>query len=154
VSPADAGGGRKVQAKLTLHLGVVVQPYRNGGLTTGDVAEILEAKYGVMEAFYKAHGQDIADALTDSLKGALESLMMGQRTDPFGTAMGDIKREFSHFILSKEGVEHVGIPGVPTAAALAGVSHRLRHPYAKSNPRRPSFRDTGLYESSFLAWAD
>ncbi len=46
------------------------------------------------------------------------------------------------------------IPGVPTQAALRGVNHRLMRPYAKSNPVRPSFKDTGLYEASFRAWVE
>jgi hypothetical protein len=38
-------------------------------------------------------------------------------------------------------------------AALHGVSHRFKHPYAR-RARRPSFIDTGLYQNSFAAWVD
>jgi hypothetical protein len=34
------------------------------------------------------------------------------------------------------------------------VNHRLARPYAKDNPQRPSFRDTGVYESSFTVWTE
>jgi hypothetical protein len=142
----------------TLHLGVVVQPYRTKSrkvkaVTTGDVAGYLEEKYGVIAIFYRTRGTDIVKALENSMGGALESLLMGQRIDPYAKAMSAIQNSFKQFISSKE-VERCGIAGVPTQAALLGVNHRLAHPYAKSNPRRPSFVDTGLYLSSFRAWMD
>lgn len=158
---------------LTLHLGVLVQPYRfagslkgfhgtkalrqrNGGnhsaLTTGDVAEFLEQKYNVMGSFYSAHERDIASAIEQSLDGALSSLLIGRvQVDPWAGATQKIETMFRDFIATKE-AERVGIPGTPTKAALRGVNHRLKHPYASRNPRRPSFRDTGLYMASFKSW--
>lgn len=152
-------------SRLTLHLGVVVQPYRatgrlaktlgikRGALTTGDVAGFLEAKYGLMATFYRVHQTDIARALEGSLGGALEALMMGKAINPWGRATQAIQQQFRDFISSQE-AERVGIPGTPTLAALTGVNHRLKHPYAKRNPRRPSFRDTGLLMNSFVSWVD
>lgn len=145
-----------------MHLGVLVQPYTYHGwsaygdkrvtpMTTGDVAQILEARYGVMGAFYKAHSKDIADKVANSMAGALESLLMGQVVDPWGSACQAIQQEFRQFISSKE-AEGVGIPGTPTKAALDGVNHRYKHPYKSSNPRRPSFRDTGMYMNSQRTW--
>ena len=46
------------------------------------------------------------------------------------------------------------ISGVPTLASLKGVSHVRSHPYAKANPQRPSFVDTGMYRDSFRAWVE
>jgi len=139
--------------RLTLHLGTLVQPYRQRGLTTGDIAEFLEHRYGIMNAFLRVHGDDVMDAVEESLLGALEALAMKQVVDPWGRGMQAIEREFRDFISSRE-AERVGIPGTPTKAALRGVSHRLLHPYARSNARRPSFRDTGPYMNSFRAWVD
>lgn len=140
--------------RRTLHLGVLVQAYRTqNARTTADVAEILEAKYGVMEAFWRVHGQEGADALAESVVGALESLLMGQSVDPFASGAQKIETAFRDFISSGE-AEHVGIPGTPTQAAQRGVNHRLKHPYRKRNPQRVSFRDSGLYLTSFRAWAD
>lgn len=145
--------------RLTLHFGVIVQPYRSPGkktasVSTGDVAQWLEDKYGIMEAFYRVHENDVVSSIEKSLGGALENLIMGAPAgDPFGSAMGEIETAFKFFIASKE-VETVGLPGVPTKAALMGVNHRLKHPYANKNPRRPSFRDTGLYMDSFKSWID
>lgn len=187
MSPADGGSTQSTSVpnapmtagssqKLTLHLGVLVQPYagdtftnhrnrsnkknkhwvantRGNAMTTADVAEILEAKYGVMAAFATVHEQDIAKAIEGSLEGALESLLMGRAVDPWGSGMQQIQEEFRDFISSKE-VENVGIPGTPTKAAIRGVNHRLKHPYRSGNPRRPSFRDTGMYMNSFRSWVD
>lgn len=158
MSPPDSYSRQGVAARLTLHLGTLVQPYRargrkSTGITTGDVAQILEDKYGLFSAFYRAHDRDVAKAIEDSLGGAMEALLMGQTVNPWGRGMQAIQKEFRDFISSKE-AERVGIPGTPTAAALQGVNHRLKHPYAKKNPRRPSFRDTGLLMASFRAWVD
>jgi hypothetical protein len=151
-APGRPGGGAQTSRERTkLHLGVLVQPYYRRSLTTGDVASILEAKYGIMAAFYRVHGPAVAQAIGDSLAGALEARAMGAAVDPWGRGTQKIETMFKTFISSQE-VERVGIPGVPTAAALRGVNHRLKHPYAKANARRPSFRDTGLYMGSFRAW--
>lgn len=166
--------------KLVLHLGVIDVPYANqaqpekvpqakkgkknkplkpklesGTQTTGDVAEILEKKYGIMDTFQFAHLPDIASELEDSLAGALLTLMMGGQPDPnpFAKAESAITTMFKKFLDNGE-VEHMGIEGVPTQAALDGVSHRLKHPYAKGNPRRESFIDTGGYHDHFTCWVE
>ncbi len=152
----------------TLHLGVIDIPYAQaprkyqrragagGTQTTGDVAGWLETRYGVMEAFFKDKEDLIAADLEGSLAGALESVMMGggnfNKLDATGAAMASIEDRFKKFLYLRE-VEQVGIPGVPTQAAQRGVNHRLKRPYAKRDAR-PSFIDTGLYESSFKAWID
>lgn len=150
--PLRPGGS----GKLTLSLGTLVQPYRAkgkkvSGLTTADVAQILEDKYGIYAAFYRVNEQFVSNEITASLSGALQSLLMGQVVDPWGPAMQAIQSRFQDFINSRQ-AESVGLKGVPTKAALMGVNHRLKHPYARSNPRRPSFRDTGLYVRSFRSW--
>lgn len=146
----------------TLHLGVIDLPYSNvvvrkkgktPNATTGDVADILEAKYHVMEHFSELHGDDIALFMADALAGSLETLAMGGPAgDPFATAAGQTESLFKTFLATKT-LERYGYPGVPTKAALKGVNHRFKHPYAKRDPR-PSFIDTGLYQSSFKAWVD
>lgn len=157
-----------------LHLGVIEVPYGNveppapppkkpgkrprvapgagQGKTTGDVAEILEAKYHVMEIFAQINGQKMADSLVNSLQGTVESLMMGAplTQDPFGTATSEIDEMFKKFIDQKV-MDSLGYPGVPTKAALAGRSHRFK---TKHGPERPSFYDTGLYVDNFKSWLD
>lgn len=155
----------------TLHLGVIDQPYadpapagagkrdkkgkRTGSATTGDVADILEAEYHIMEIFAEENWDAIQELLADSYAGTLETIMMGGGNggDPYASATSKIEKLFKAWI-SEGKMEKLGYPGVPTQAALDGVNHRLKHPYRKSNPRRPSFRDTGLYQASFKSWTD
>lgn len=165
----------------TLHLGVIDIPYSDkqaatvvqhweamkrgkpltksaarASVTTGDVAQFLEDRYHVMEVFYEEHQAYILAMVEMSVKAAIERLRktnQPETIDPFGAAISEIENRFKRF-LSLGYVENVGIPGVPTKAALKGVSHRRKHPYAKSNPRRPSFIDTGIYENSFKAWVE
>lgn len=148
---------RQRPTKLTLHLGVLIQPYAYGGkkapVTTGDVAGWLENRYHIMGVFAKVNEKLIADYVVNSMQGSLETLLMaGRIVDPWGAATQAIQTRFRYFISSRQ-VEGLGIPGVPTFAALQGHSHRFKHPYRK-RARRPSFRDTGLYMDSFRAWVD
>jgi hypothetical protein len=139
----------------TLHLGVNDMPYATGGKTTGDVAEILEARYGVMAAFVVMREGAIGSAVEESLMGAIENMMMGGpvlgRGQALAGALSEIEALFKAALSAKafDGV----IGGVPTGASLKGVSHRFKKPYAKRGSR-PSFIDTGLYQSSFRAWTD
>lgn len=142
----------------TLHLGVLDQPYDDGA-TTFSVAEILEAKYHVMEIFYELRKEDVAKALEKSIQGALDMLgsdAPAESINPFATASADIEASFKQFLDSQE-IERIGYPGVPTQAALDGVSHRFKRPRGNKTSKRaprPSFIDTGLYEDSMKAWID
>ena len=126
-----------------------------GGETAGDVAEILEAKYHIMELFAETHWDHIGDALAQSVSDAIDDLFAGAPAAlrPTGAAESEIETAFKMFLSNRE-VESIGIPKVPTLAALKGINHRLLHPYAKSNPRRPSFIDTGIYQAAMKAWID
>ena len=122
----------------------------SGVVTTGDVATILEAHYGVMAYFWEKHQQEIADLLANSLKGALETLMMGgpPAANPYAGAESDIEKMFRHFLDARE---MDGQPGVPTKAAQDGVNPRKK---LKKGPPRPSFIASGLYQSHFKAWME
>jgi hypothetical protein len=130
--------------------------------TTFDVAERLEAKYHVMELFFEEVGVDlIAKALEHSVNGAIQNVLMGapvadeplspSKQGPVSEAMSEVEAAFKHF-LSLQFLDGVA-RGVPTQAALMGVNHRMKHPYA-NRPPRPSFIDTGLYQANFKAWID
>lgn len=125
-----------------------------GQNTTGDVAEILEAKYRLMETFYEVHEEQIVGQIEESVKGALETLLAGGpvEANPFAEATDQIEHTFKDF-LDQKGFDGI-IAGVATEAAKKGVNHRLKHPYAKDNPPRPSFIDTGQYQASFKAWVE
>lgn len=166
-----------VPGSLVLHFGVIDIPYvqpptqkkvakakrgknnkpvkqstQSGTQTTGDVAGWLEKKYGVMQAFVDMQLPAIAAELENSMAGALESMMMGAPPSgkPFASAESNIAQMFKTFLAEGE-IEHSGISGVPTAAALRGVNHRLK--VNRGSPR-PSFIDTGLYQQSFIAWIE
>ena len=152
---------------LTLHLGVVDVAYSDasssssGAKTTGDVAEILEANYHVMQTFFELNKEKVARALADSMAASIQRLInTGERIDERAslTAGADAKIEtaFRAFIFSNEMSRlHFALTGQAlVAAAAAGVNHRLKHPCAKKNKPRPAFVDTGLYVSSFRAWVE
>jgi hypothetical protein len=145
-----------VGVELKLHLGVLDVPYTDASKSTGDVAEILEAKYHVIELFYEELGADhVQEALEHSADIAIKDLFSGApaaSVDLTFEATEELRTAFAIFVDQKE-LDGV-VPGVPTAASLKGVNHRLKHPYAAANPERPSFKDTGLYQSSFRAWVE
>jgi len=125
----------------------------NNTITTGDVAEILEAKYHVMENFFELHKADIAHDLEEAIGGRLENILAGapisNSASAFAEAESAIETRFRNMLATKE-LDQLGYPGIPTRASLEGVSHRFKHPYAKRAPR-PSFVDTGLFSSAFAA---
>lgn len=122
--------------------------------TTGEVAEILEAKYHIMETFFELHETEIVGMLERSLEGALQNIAAGAPGTIGVNAEGEsaIEATFKNW-LSQRGMDQTATPGVPTLAALHGVSHRFAHPYAR-RASRPSFIDTGLYQANFKAWVD
>lgn len=153
---------------ITFNLGVTNKPYpyttrlrhvmgRQRRLrapkTTVEVMEILEAKYGVIDAFYTSKKPQIDRICLRYLKADLDHQMRGgdPSKNPLVGAMAEIEELFVKF-LDKRQVEKLGISGVPTQAALEGVQHkRGRKTFGN---RRPSFVDTGLYKDSFRAWVD
>lgn len=124
-------------------------------ITTGEVAEYIENEYHVMETFYEVHHEKILDLIVEALLGDLDNVLNGRAPNPdlYAPAGAEIETMFKRFLSTRE-AEGAGIAGVPTQAALDGISHRLAHPYAGANPRRPSFIDTGLYQSSVKVWVD
>lgn len=138
---------------ITLSLGVRDIPYTNGKTTTGDVAEILEAKYHIFEHFWQLHQGEIISELTEAITGAFESSMMGAPppNDPHAAATNEIEKLFNTFLDSRE-LDTLGIPGIPTAASLGGKSSRFKQKQKKGRRSRPSFIDTGLLEASMTAW--
>lgn len=151
---------------MILHLGVVDIPYGHspkkkkgkGGKaqasSTGDVAEILEKKYSIMQFFFDAHKEEIIGAMSEAVGGSFESVVMGAPApkDVHAAAMSEIQTSFQKFLDQRE--MDYKVAGVPTAAAQKGVSHRRAHPYAKANPARASFVDTGAYSASMRAWVE
>lgn len=143
----------------TLVLGVLVVNYSDangatGGTTdTGTVAELLENKYHVMQSFFDLHKGEIADDLANGMAASLQDLINGRTAtgSPFYGAEQKIDARFRAFIYGNEMQKlSLALTGKPiSAAAIRGVSHRRKSPYAQRNPSRPAFVDTSLYVSSF-----
>ena len=130
--------GRSVEAK---------EPEDTGPTTTAQVAQILEDKYGVMQAFYDLTKDNILGECIHSLEGALEDLYAGAPVhDPYAEATQNIDAGFRQFLMQAE-IESMGIEGVPTQASIDRQSLRFKSGTA-SGPR-PSFINTALYELSF-----
>jgi hypothetical protein len=154
---------------VELHFGVTEMPYshsdnlgkvkkgrtkgQNRLSTTGEVAEKLEDKYGIFALFWEKNADKIVDLLGEGLAGSFESLMMGAPPSPnvFLSGNAEVEKLFKEWLSSGE-IEKLGVPGVPTKAALARRSSRFKSKVGPS--QRPSFIDTGLYESSARAWTD
>ena len=136
-------------------MGVWDVQYSTGGKSTGDVAEILEDKYGVFQHFWEVHGPAVLESIAEVQSAALETMMasedpaVGQEELRIGYlgVEEEVKVLFDKFITMKEmdGMAE----GVPTQASLDGVSHRFKK--KKGAPGRPSFLDTGLLLSSMMA---
>jgi hypothetical protein len=152
-----------------LHLGVLEMPYadanpegkrgkknrkkRSGSVTTADVARFLEADYGIMEFFFEKYGDFIADTMADSYEQAIEAMSMGAppTIDPLGAAAQKIQSRFREMLMNREMDGQVA--GVPTEASKQGHSRRFKRASKKRNSR-PSFIDTGLFETSFRVWKE
>lgn len=141
---------------MKLHLGVIDQTYRNG-TPISKVAQILEAKYGIMATFYARQEQTIANHLATSLSDAVEARMTGAPiVNPYAEGTDEIQEAFRDF-LDRNGT------GIITKASTQGVSGRFmdkdnkkgeRGPMNAEGQVRPSFIDTGLYQNSFRAWVE
>lgn len=162
---------------MKVNLGVVDQKYggvkqtasgkRISGskLTTGDVAKILESKYGILGAFVDKHAKDIQSSLETSFVRAFEEMAKGLPSrSVYGSAEQDIQVLMKRWLSTRE-VERVGLKGVPTKAALDGVSSRSASGLkgvsmaqfkkgVRKGKRRPSFIDTGLMQASYKAWVE
>lgn len=149
---------------MKLQLGVIDIPYAGnprdkrehpstGTETTGDVADWLEKRYGLMDCFVDLHEKEIVEALETSVATAIENLMRGAppSIDPFGEAIFKIETLFKFQYIDGGEPERAGVPGVPTKAAQMGVNYSLKS--GKGNPR-VSFVNTGLYRDSFKAWIE
>ena len=100
--------------------------------------------------FWNQIEDKVAERLEDALSEQFEEIVKMDQVpkklipDAFAEQIID---DFKGFL---DHEEH----GIKTTAARRGVSHLLPRPYARSNPPRPSFIDTGLYRASFRAWTE
>jgi hypothetical protein len=159
--PATARAAPRIGKTGKLHAGSakrLARQYQRSGVsreteTTGDVAELLEARYKIFTSFVERYNDQIAALFAESMENALVNLMAGAppANNPYAEAESKVEELFQRYI---EREEMIGTPGVPTKAALKGINMRLAHPFAKGNPRRPSFIRSGLLVNSIKVWVD
>ncbi|MDE2104858.1 MAG: hypothetical protein KGL39_46910 [Patescibacteria group bacterium] len=135
----------------TLHLGVndvaYSDPEAKGAVTTGEVAEILEKKYHVMEVFFELYHDKIAEKLAASMAEKIESIAQGNpNVDLNSFDIGDIELMFQNYLSNNEWAM---VSGQRIAAAEKGISHRKK---GKKRGARSAFIDTGLYQTMFKSW--
>jgi hypothetical protein len=144
-------------------LSAALQSYA-GSKTTGQVAEWLENRYGIMRTFYEHEsGRVVIPAIEHAVRGALIDILNG-RTGVINVpdrAMQIIKAAFDESLSLRKYDQWIGPPRVPTKPAQGFVKHRHKD-LGKAARRkdiaaggqgvRPSFIDTGLYQTSFRAW--
>ena len=138
---------------MKLHLGEDEVGYDyNPNKTTGEVAEVLEKKYHIMETFFDTYSQPVADDLANEMAARLERLMAGDQrlASPLAGIGVRIEARFREFLWSYQ-AEAVGIPGTPTQWALEGRTNRRGAP---RTGRRQSFVDTKAYKDNFRAWVE
>lgn len=137
---------------MKLFLGTNVVLYSNGGVTTAQVATWLERRYGILGSFANVKGGKIAKAIEKSVSDTIQDIASGAPRRPLLAAACPEIEEMMRDWLSSQDVEKQGIKGVPTKAALGGVSGRFKS--GKKGSRRPSFIDTGLMQRNYRAWTD
>jgi hypothetical protein len=149
---------------MRLVFGVLVVSYADasgsGTTDTGFVADLLEKNYHVFETFYELKKEQIAGILADSMAERIQMLVMGRppvKTNGSFTYGADQKVEalFRAFLDANEmSILAARYGFILSAAAEAGVSHRLKRPYAASNNARPAFIDSGLFRASARVWTE
>lgn len=133
-----------------LHVGVIDGPHGKD-LTTGDLAEILEGKYALFSQFVDLEFDNVDAALAEDYENQLYAMINGLPVGaPFAEAGSKLTAAFKRYLDTEEIVKS-GVPGVPTAAALAGKNSRLK---MRRGPRRPSFIDTSVLRTSLIVWVE
>jgi hypothetical protein len=134
---------------MKLVLGVVEVPYAEGREDTGEVAEILEGKFHVMQTFVDMKMDQIVGFIENGIVGALESQLLGAPAghDTYGSAMSEVEELF-HTYIDKE--EH----GIQTKAKLAPKAGARRKRQYRQVASKITFVDSGLYRNNFKAWIE
>ena len=125
-------------------------PYAgSGSITCGEVAEILEGKFDVMQIFANMNEAKIAAFIEQGIADSIESKMMGapDDLDMFGSAMEKIKDGFDEYIDQQQ---H-GIKLKKFNRPMAGA--RFKKQYRKV-AKTLAFVDSGMYRSNFKAWVE
>lgn len=127
-------------------------------MTAEKVANILEAKYNIIEMFQQINDTEISHLLKEGFAEVAEQMLNKPKAST-SASLKNMMRPYTHEIQNLfrkflDDEEMAGmVPGVPTKAALSGVRHG-RGSKTRRGYQRPSFIDTGIYRASFRAWVD
>ena len=136
---------------MKIHFGVLDVPEPESNKTTYEVAKILEEKYDLFSIFAYSHETKIVKYLEEEIAQSLETAAeSGKIKGLFKKSSAKIEKDFHRFLESEE-ITKFPVRGVPTKAALRGKSIRFKR---RIGPRRPSFIDSGVLESSFRSWVE
>lgn len=138
------------RTRKILGKGVRIQKGYGVGKRTTDVAKELEDRYNLTEIFW--------DKIENMVVGEIEVIYSDMLEEVMAGVAYPKKAETSELTEQIEDAFKTYLDrethGIKTLAAQRGVSYLLPHPYARGNPPRPSFIDTGLYRQSFRAWVE
>lgn len=136
-------------SKVSLGVKEVAYTDEEGATTTGEVAEILEAKYDVMGVFIDARMDKIKDDVASVYVLFLNNyLKTGETWGGFKEfPLEGVDAEFSDYL---DRDEWQRITGRTIRAAALGLSSRKKDKQY-SGPR-PAFIDTRHYQRSFRAY--
>lgn len=151
---------------MKLKLGVIDVPEPEGG-TSHSVGVELEKNYQLFSRFADYDMPNIVKDLEESIKGGLETYCItGQLPkDMFAASSAETEHRL-HTFITEGTVETLGIPGVPTKAALEGRTLRTKtgkqiRKVKKGQEfkeiigkRRASFVYSGIFEASLKVWVD
>lgn len=132
---------------MKLVFGVWNLPYGIGGVTTGQVANWLEfgtkrmGPYHIMQTFVDRNAGMIQKEVAEELKDILMRQRGMRSEQPMDAISTALKQAISNRAFD-------GTQGnkIPTKAALSGKTSRFKK--GKKRGERPSFIDTGKYQSS------
>jgi hypothetical protein len=130
------------------------QQVYGAGKSTAQVAQELEARYGIVATFAEMEQDTIANILSEYVAEEVVHYVDGSTPTPTvpDQALKRIERKFQ---LNLSQRKYDGrISGVPTWAARRGYQHQFARPYSKSHGPRPSFVDTGMYQMTFRVWVE
>lgn len=139
-----------IDVSTTLCVGVMDGDH--GKLTIGELADLLEGKYALFSQFVDLEFDYIEDVLAEGMENQIHAVMneLPVPDDPWAGIGSKLTKRFKEYLETEEIVKS-GVPGVPTAAALAGRNSRLK---GRKGARRPSFIDTSVLYSNLKVWME
>jgi hypothetical protein len=136
---------------LKLHLGFEETSYDYQPRSVERVADILEAKYHLVEIFFEENEDRIMQVLAGAQDKAISDIAAGKTRKVVLRRPDAIKIE-RMFRSAINRQEFDGIaPGTPTAVSQSGRSRAFR---SRKGSSRASFVDSGTYRDSFRVWME